>query len=68
VLLFWLLTVNEFQLFYIIKIQFLGTSYGNLQMQIRTLFSSSGIGIDSFKLSRDQHASRYAPSVGKYFL
>jgi hypothetical protein len=37
-------------------------------MQIRTLFSSSGIGIDNFKLSREQHASRYAPSLGKYFL
>ena len=35
-------------------------------MQIRTLFSSSGIGIDNFKSSRDQHASRYAPSLGKY--
>jgi len=35
-------------------------------MQIRTLFSSSGIGIDTFKLSREQHASRYAPSLGKY--
>jgi hypothetical protein len=52
----------------LLKFNFLGTSYGNLQMQIRTLFSSSGIGIDNFKLSREQHASRYAPSLGKYFL
>jgi hypothetical protein len=45
---------------------YIGTSYGNLQMQIRTIFSSSGIGIDSFKSSREQHVSRYAPSLGKY--
>ncbi|UJR25717.1 hypothetical protein I4U23_007068 [Adineta vaga] len=39
------------------------TSYGNIRMQVRTIFSSSGIGIDSFKSSREQHASRYAPSL-----
>ncbi|CAF1149546.1 unnamed protein product [Adineta ricciae] len=38
-------------------------SCGNLHMQLRTIFSSSGIGIDSFKSSREQHASRYAPSL-----
>jgi hypothetical protein len=37
-------------------------------MQIRTLFSSSGIGIDSFKLSREQHLSRHAPSLGNYLV
>jgi hypothetical protein len=36
-------------------------------MHVRTIFSSSGIGIDSFKSTRDQHATRYAPSIGKYF-
>ncbi len=51
-----------------IKFIFLGATYGNFHTQIRTLFSSSGIGIDSFKLSRDQHASRYAPSLGNIFL
>ncbi|CAF4436069.1 unnamed protein product, partial [Adineta steineri] len=38
-------------------------SHGNIHMQIRTLFSSSGIGIDNFKLSREQHATRFAPSL-----
>jgi hypothetical protein len=38
-------------------------SYGNLQMQIRTIFSSSGIGMDSFKYSREQHVTRYAQSL-----
>ncbi|CAF1536368.1 unnamed protein product, partial [Adineta steineri] len=38
-------------------------SHGNIYMQIRTLFSSSGIGIDNFKLSREQHATRFAPSL-----
>jgi len=38
-------------------------SCGHLRMQVRTLFSSSGIGIDAFKNSREQHASRYAPSL-----
>ncbi len=46
---------------------FSGTSYGNFYLQIRTLFSSSGIGIDNFKLSREQHVSRYAPSLGNSF-
>jgi hypothetical protein len=39
------------------------TSYGNFHMHIRTIFSSSGIGIDGFKASREQHATRYAPSL-----
>lgn len=34
-------------------------------MPVRTLFSSSGIGVDNFKNARDQHASRHAPSLGK---
>ncbi|CAF4777314.1 unnamed protein product [Rotaria sp. Silwood1] len=41
-------------------------SCGKLHMPIRTVFSSSGIGIDNFKLSRDQHASRYAPSLDAF--
>jgi hypothetical protein len=47
-----------------------GASYGTIRtvfpLQVRTIFSSSGIGIDNFKLSREQHASRYAPSIGRY--
>lgn len=35
----------------------------NAHMHVRTLFSSSGIGIDNFKYTRDQHATRYAPSI-----
>lgn len=36
-----------------------------LPMQVRSIFSSAGVGIDGFKLSREQHAARYAPSIGK---
>jgi len=36
---------------------------GYAHMCVRTLFSSSGIGIDNFKYARDQHATRYAPSL-----
>ncbi|CAF0894658.1 unnamed protein product [Rotaria sordida] len=42
------------------------TSYGNIHMQIRTVFSSAGIGIDNFKFSRDQHTARYAPSLDAF--
>lgn len=37
--------------------------YGAVHMHVRTIFSSSGIGIDNFKYARDQHATRYAPSL-----
>jgi len=43
----------------------LGSYQGYAHMCVRTLFSSSGIGIDNFKYARDQHATRYAPSLGK---
>ncbi len=43
----------------------LGSSYG-LPVHVRTIFSSSGIGLDNFKLAREQHISRHAPSIGKY--
>jgi hypothetical protein len=39
---------------------------GGLPIHIRTVFSSSGIGLDNFKLAREQHLSRHAPSIGKY--
>ncbi|CAF1328220.1 unnamed protein product [Rotaria magnacalcarata] len=41
-------------------------SWGNLHVQIRTVFSSSGIGIDNFKSSRDQHVARFAPSLDAF--
>jgi hypothetical protein len=51
---------------------FLGSSCGTiraaLSVHVRTVFSSSGIGLDNFKLSREQHVSRHAPSIGKAFL
>ncbi|CAF1239079.1 unnamed protein product [Adineta ricciae] len=37
-----------------------------LSVQIRTVFSSSGIGIDSFKLAREQYVSRHAPSSDSF--
>ena len=50
---------------------FLGSSCGTirtvLSVHVRTIFSSSGIGLDNFKLSREQHVSRHAPSIGKAF-
>lgn len=42
----------------------LGTTYGAL----RTVFSSSSIGIDNFKLSREQYASRYNSSTSNYLI
>jgi len=41
----------------------LGSSYG-LPVHVRTIFSTSGIGLDNFKLAREQHVSRHAPSIG----
>ncbi|CAF2745192.1 unnamed protein product [Rotaria sp. Silwood2] len=41
-------------------------SCGKFHMQVRTIFSTSGIGIDNFKLSRDQHTARYAPSLDAF--
>ncbi len=43
----------------------LGSSTG-LPVRVRTIFSSSGIGLDNFKLAREQHVSRHAPSIGKH--
>ena len=43
----------------------LGSSNG-LPMHVRTVFSSSGIGLENFKLAREQYLSRNAPSIGKY--
>jgi hypothetical protein len=42
----------------------LGSSNG-LPTHVRTIFSSSGIGLENFKLAREQHLSRHAPSIGK---
>ncbi len=49
----------------------IGSSCGTLRtvlpIHVRTVFSSSGIGLDNFKLAREQHISRHAPSIGKIF-
>ena len=34
----------------------------------RSVFSDAGIGLDNFKLSREQHLSRHAPSLGTSLL
>ena len=51
----------------IIPILILGSSYGIqgslLPVQVRSVFSSVAIGIDSFKLARE-HVSHYASSIG----
>lgn len=41
----------------------LGSSSG-LPGHVRTIFTSSGIGLDNFKLAREQHISRHAASIG----
>ena len=41
----------------------LATSNG-LSIPFRTIFSSSAIGLDNFKVAREQHTSRHAPSIG----
>lgn len=40
------------------------TTFNGLSVPIRTIFSSSAIGLDNFKVAREQHASRHAPSIG----
>ncbi|CAF1094054.1 unnamed protein product [Rotaria magnacalcarata] len=40
-----------------------GTLRTILSVHVRTIFSSSAIGLDNFKLAREQHASRHAPSI-----
>jgi hypothetical protein len=42
----------------------LGSSYG-LPVHVRSIFSSSGIGLENFKLAREQYVSRHASSLGK---
>lgn len=45
-----------------------GTSCSTLRTvlpaHVRTIFSSTGIGMDNFKLAREQHVSRHATSIG----
>lgn len=45
----------------------LGAAWWNLQTQVRTVFSSSGIGIENFQRAREQHVKRFAPSLGTNF-
>ncbi|CAF4303386.1 unnamed protein product [Rotaria socialis] len=47
----------------IVKNSSSGTLRTILSVHVRTLFSSSAIGLDNFKLAREQHASRHAPSI-----
>ncbi|CAF1278704.1 unnamed protein product [Adineta steineri] len=34
-----------------------------LPVHVRTIFSSTGLGLENFKLAREQHISRHAPSL-----
>jgi len=48
---------------FILNLFVLGSSYG-LPVHVRTIFSSSGIGLENFKLAREQYVSRHAQSLG----
>ncbi|CAF4754376.1 unnamed protein product [Rotaria sp. Silwood1] len=37
-----------------------------LPVHVRTIFSSSSIGLDNFKLAREQYVSRHAPSIDSF--